>query len=96
MSKSVGKEAGRAPVVLEALEAEDVQHTDRSLHLLPIAPDVRVDRRHEPVEQLPVECLGESISCVVRLPRPPPRRPLPNDDNNKTKKNETVTKYSAR
>lgn len=34
------------PVVVEAFETEDVQHSHGGLHLLPVALDVRVDRRH--------------------------------------------------
>ena len=58
------------PVVVEALETEDVQHPHRGLHFFPVTLDVRVDRRHQPVEKLPVKRLGKGVSRIVRLELP--------------------------
>mmetsp|Transcript_9537 Transcript_9537/g.20903 ORF Transcript_9537/g.20903 Transcript_9537/m.20903 type:complete len:591 (-) Transcript_9537:776-2548(-) len=62
-------------VHLEALEAEDVQHPDKELHVLDV-PDGRVDAPHDEVEGDAIEGLRQGVAVVrgrphvVRAPDP--------------------------
>ena len=56
-------------IVHEALEPENIQHTDARPHQFGLHDDAHVDRAHNPVEQLAVDGLGNRVSGIRGLQR---------------------------